>query len=229
MKAIIDADAAKLAGLQIDLLQKVRQGHITLDHIEWFAGLSLDARDALMTGGKPASRLAPPLAPTCKFTVLAGLGEFTVPDGYNHATAIAEFLTKDRGKLYGVSGAIHDQNFPNPTRILKPGDKLCVEVHHQIVEGTTTSAERMAYLKQQQGNVFVGAQGIPLIFGERDKLPKGKWYASFDEKDRLWQDADGYHGVPSLDAYSDGGFRFNLGYLEDVWYPSHAFFCFRDQ
>ncbi|TSC62956.1 MAG: Uncharacterized protein G01um101448_61 [Parcubacteria group bacterium Gr01-1014_48] len=51
MSTIIDADAVKLAGLQIDLLQKMRQGHVTLSHFEWFVGLSKDARDRFMTVG----------------------------------------------------------------------------------------------------------------------------------------------------------------------------------
>lgn len=34
----ISADAAKLAGLQIDILQKLRNNEqITLEHLEWFS------------------------------------------------------------------------------------------------------------------------------------------------------------------------------------------------
>ena len=51
----IDADAAKLAGLQIDLLQKMRQGHITLDHLEWFTGLSRNARNSFMSTASTCS------------------------------------------------------------------------------------------------------------------------------------------------------------------------------
>lgn len=48
VNTLIGADAAKLAGLQIDLLQKVRQGHITLGHLEWFTNQSEDTIDSLM-------------------------------------------------------------------------------------------------------------------------------------------------------------------------------------
>ncbi|OHA81110.1 MAG: hypothetical protein A2675_00825 [Candidatus Yonathbacteria bacterium RIFCSPHIGHO2_01_FULL_51_10] len=47
MTIIIDADAATLAGLQIDLLQKIRAGHITPAHLAWFNGLTKKARDEL--------------------------------------------------------------------------------------------------------------------------------------------------------------------------------------
>ena len=45
MDAGIGADAAKLAGLQIDLLQKMRSGQITPEHLEWFNKLNKGERD----------------------------------------------------------------------------------------------------------------------------------------------------------------------------------------
>lgn len=53
----IGADAAKLAGLQVDLLQKMRQGQITLDHLEWFIKLSKVQRD--MLSGADLKKLEP--------------------------------------------------------------------------------------------------------------------------------------------------------------------------
>ncbi|MBP6888802.1 MAG: hypothetical protein KBC21_03815 [Candidatus Pacebacteria bacterium] len=50
MNQIIEAGAAKLAGLQIDLLQKMRQGKIGMNHLEWFIRLKPDMREALMRG-----------------------------------------------------------------------------------------------------------------------------------------------------------------------------------
>lgn len=229
MKTIIDADAAKLAGLQIDLLQKVRQGHVTLDHLEWFTGLSRDAREALMVGDKPTTKPLPPSEPTEKFALLVDLGIITVPDDYDHATALAKFGKKNRKKFYYYHGAITNKYFPNPTRVLKPGDKLRVRAFKQIVGGTTTSEERMTFLATQKA-VHVGAHGASLVFDQkRDQLPKGKWYASFDEPDRLWQDAGGYHRVPDVRADSDGGFGFSLGVFEGVWSGGSAFLCFCDE
>jgi hypothetical protein len=66
MSDIIGADAAKLAGLQIDTLQKVRSGKITLEQWEWFNKLSFSDREKLLTDHpvegllpqKPAALLA---------------------------------------------------------------------------------------------------------------------------------------------------------------------------
>lgn len=111
---------------------------------------------------------------------------------------------------------------------MKPGDKLRVRVFKQVVPGTTTSEERLAVLSVQKA-VHTGAQGASLVFEQkRDQLPKGYWYASFDEKDHLWEDAGGCHRVPDVRASSDGGFDFYLGDLEYVWSDDRAFLCFCD-
>lgn len=55
MSEIMDVNSAKLAGLQIDLLQKFKAGHITPAHLEWFNNLKKTERDALLAGKKPKS------------------------------------------------------------------------------------------------------------------------------------------------------------------------------
>lgn len=175
--------------------------------------------------------LEEPTAPaesTEKFALLVDLGIITVPDDYDHATQLGKFTKQNRKKFYGINDNIIDANFPNPTRVLKPGQKLRVCAFKQVVGGTTTSEERMAFLATQKA-IHTGAQGASLVFEQkRDQLPKGKWYASFDEKDRLWADADGRHGVPYVYCFSDGAFEFSLGYFERVWRESNAFLCFCD-
>lgn len=177
-----------------------------------------------MINGKPEQQAVP----TEKFAVLIELGVITVPDDYDHKTQLAKFFKKNRKKFYGINDNITDENFQNPTRILKPGDKLRVTAYKQIVSGSTTSEERMKFLRSQNA-VFTGAQGPSLVFEQkRDELPKGYWYGSFDEKDRLWKDSDGYLRVPRLGRYSVGVFYFDLGFFEFDWDDDNAFFCFRD-
>jgi len=228
MSVIIGADAAKLAGLQIDQLQKLRQGHMTLEHIEWFNFLSKEMRDELVTGGKSIPKPAPPVEEVDKFALLADLGIITVPADYNHPTRLATFRQQNRKKFYSYNDAITDANFPNPSRRLRPGDKLRVSAFKQIVPGTTSSLERMAFLKSQKA-VYVGAQGASLVFEQkRDQMLKDKWYTSFDEENRLWRVAVGSPRVPSVFADSDGDFYFNLGRFGGPWDDVNAFLCFRD-
>ena len=225
MSIIIDAGSAKLAGLQIDTLTKYRAGQLTRAQWERFVNLTPEEREARF--GDPR-KLPPPAEPTEKFAKLVDLGIMTVPEGYDHATQLNKFMKKNRKKFYGVDDNITDENFPNPSRILKPGDKLRVRAFKQVVPGTTTSEERMAFLATQKA-VHVGAQGASLVFEEkRDQLLKGKWYASFDEKERLWKDADGDHRVPYVYCDSGGDFRWGLGDFGYVWYEGDAFFCFCD-
>lgn len=151
MRTIIDADAAKLAGLQIDTLQKVRSGQITLGQWERFNNLSMDDREARFGDWKKPE-------PTEKFDLLVDLGSITVPDDYDHATQLDKFMKKNRKKFYGINDNITDVNFPNPTRVLKPGDKLRVRAFKQVVGGTTTSEERMVFLATQKA-IHTGGTG----------------------------------------------------------------------
>lgn len=165
---------------------------------------------------------------TEKFALLVDLGIITVPNDYGHTTWLASFYKKNRGAFYYYNVAITDLNFPNPSRMLNPGDKLGVRTFRQIVPNTTTSEERMAFLATQNA-VHTGAQGISLVFKQkRGQLPKDFWYASFDEKDRLWEDAEGSHGVPRVYANSNGAFNFGLGRFESACDSGYAFLCFCD-
>ena len=162
-----------------------------------------------------------------QFDLLVDLGIITVPDDYEHPTRLTTFDKQNRQKFNYYNPNITEANFPNPSRILKPGDKFHVRAFKQVVLGTTSSEARMAFLANQNA-VLTGAQGASLVFDQkRDQLPKGKWYASFDEKNRLWY-ADGYHGVPFVGCRSDGVFVFNLGRFGDVWHGDGAFLCFCD-
>ncbi len=226
MNTIIEADAAKLAGLQIDLLQKMRQGQITTRHLEWFIRMTKDEREAKMLDTYMAGTEIGKLQ---KFALLVDLGTITVPDDYVHGSRLTTFGNKHRKEFYYYNDEITDGNFPNPTRVLKPGDKLRVRAFKQVVSGETTSEERMAFLATQKA-VLVGAQGASLVYEQkRNQLPKGKWYVSFDEKDRLWEDAVGDRRVPSVYAYSDGAFIFGLGGFERPWSDDSVLLCFCDE
>ena len=160
-----------------------------------------------------------------RFKLLADLGIITVPENYVHGKQLGSL---NQGEFYFFNNNITDKNFPKPTRILKPGDKLWVRAFKQVVPGETTSEDRMGFLKKLNA-VFTGAQGASLVYQQkRNQLPKGFWYCSFDEKDRLWEDADGDHGVPVVNADSDGAFGFNLGFFERPWDGGNCVLCFCD-
>ena len=202
--------------------------------IERLWKLETQVKKLVLEGKRDAGEVADALqkiletAPN-KFTLLADLGTVMVPANYVNATQLASFKKQNRKKFYYYNDYIADKNFPNPTRILKAGDKLHVRAYGHAVKGTTTtSKERMEFLRAQN-SVFTGAQGASLVFEQkRQELPRGKWYASFDEPENLWAGSDGGHRVPEVDAAGVGGFGFNLGFFEGDWYGSNAFLSFSD-
>ena len=163
-----------------------------------------------------------------KFALLVDIGIITVPDEYDHASRLTTFGKQNCKKFYYYDDNITDKNFPNPTRILMPGDKLRVRAFQQVVGGTTTSEERMALLTIQKA-IHTGAQGASIIFDQkRYQLPKDKWYASFDEPDRLWKYAASGPGIARLHRHSGGDFEFDISHFERVWSGVNAFLCFCD-
>jgi hypothetical protein len=163
-----------------------------------------------------------------KFGLFVDLGIITVPKDYVHETRLVSFEKENRKKFYGYNDAITDKNFGKATTKLVPGRKFRVKAFKQIVGGSTTSEERLAFLKTQNA-ILTGAQGASLVFEQkREDLPKGFWYCSFDEKEALWEDADGDHGVPCLGRSSGGGWDFSLGYFGGVWDDDGCLLCFCD-
>src|SRR3989344_4716273 len=140
--------------------------------------------------------------------------EIVVPEGYDHGKRLDSFDKEHRKAFYYYNDAITDKNYAKATTKLEPGP-LKVKVF-QIKE-TVTSEDCMAKLRSEKA-ILVGAQGASLVWEQKkEELPVNRWSASFDEKDALWKDADGYHGVPGVGRNSDGDFKFNLGNFENDW------------
>lgn len=220
MTTIIGADAAKLAGLQIDTLQKMRRGQITLSHWEWFNMLTKEERDRLMN----ASMREFPFALIVTF-------DLVVPTDYNHATRLTDFAAAHR-KEFKFSRRVEengltDANFFGATTRLVSGRKFKVKVF-QIIQ-RASSEDCLAFL-QRQNAVLVGAQGLSLAYElARDQLPVGKKNVSFDEKDALWKDPCNCRNVPSIYRHPDGDWYFNFDcFMEGRWGDDSCLLCFCD-
>lgn len=162
------------------------------------------------------------------FALLIDLGIVTVPEGYVHRTRLGTFGKQNRKRFYYYDEKVSDENFSSPTRILRPGDRFHVRVFEQTVGGTTSSDERMAFLSVQN-TVRVGAQGLSLVFEQKQhQLQKDKWYASFDEKRRLFIDQSGFNWVPGIGMHSDGAIELGVYCFQSPWELDDVFFCFND-
>ncbi len=216
MSTIIGAEAARWAGLQIDLNQKYRTGHITADHLEWFNNLSRKRREELSGS----------VSLNTRFQLVKTL-DIIVPNDYVHQTHLATFAEAHRSEFYYFNEGITDENFSRVTTQLKLGQRLKVDVFQ--IKQTVTSEDCLAFLKSQQA-ILTGAQGVSLVYEQkREELSKGRWHVSFDEKNALWKDAAGFHRVPRITAFSDGDFGFHLGSFEVDWYGIHCLLSFRDE
>ncbi|MDD5068502.1 MAG: hypothetical protein PHS53_02250 [Candidatus Pacebacteria bacterium] len=131
------------------------------------------------------------LKATLRFREYADLGVLQVPADYNHRTYLASCVQRNGDEWDFDSGAT-DANFPTPSRILRPGDRLRVRIWEQI--GGTNSHTRMEFL-DSLGAVYPGVQGICLLCEEMEpKLPhhhSNLWFGSYDRPENLFQDERG--------------------------------------
>lgn len=163
-----------------------------------------------------------------KFRLLVELGDIRVLSYYVHERQMARFLGMYGKNMYSYHNAITDANFPNPSHVLKPGDKLQVSAFALSVGYMATSEECLDFLAIQQKAVLVGAQGLSLVFErKRHQLPRGYLYASFDHKERLWKRTSGGPKVPDLGVYEDGGFDIGFAPWGGGWGWQNAILCFK--
>ena len=211
----IGADAAKLAGLQIDTLQKIRNGQITLEHLEWFNKLNKAERDKLIG----MNTVTDP-----HFSLLSTF-QFTVPENYDHVTQLASFTKENREEFYHYDN-ITDANFAKASNKLIPGKTYEAKIF--VITKRVTSEECLEFLKTQKA-ILVGAQGISVVWQQaKEQFPKGKYTVSFDEKDACWPDAYDSRRVPRVSLDSGGVWGFGLGYFGDVWRGGGCLLCLCD-
>jgi hypothetical protein len=213
----IGVDAAKLAGLQIDLLQKIRDKQINIEHLEWFNMLKKSERDNLVAGNGFVKQ-------DDRFDYLKTI-DLVVPGDYNHATRLALFREEKYKNFCGYNDDITDKNYAGVTSRLVAGQKGKVKIF-QIKKGVSSS-DCLKKLKEEKA-ILVGAQGASLVWElKKEKLPVGKWSVSFDEKEALWQDGNGRRRVPSIRRGSNDWY-FNLGNFENGWFDDYCLLCFCD-
>lgn len=161
----------------------------------------------------------------------AALTEFDliVPVDYNHDTIIDDQKKKLKKlkNTYYYNDELTSNNFANATNKLVPGKTYRVKIF-PILEGVT-SEDCMTFLKKQRA-ILVGGQGVLLANDLKgDEFPIGKWTVSFDEKEALWKDSDGCHGVPVVYRHSGGDREFHLGVFEGDWDGGGCLVCFCDK
>lgn len=164
-------------------------------------------------------------SPEEKFGVFADLGIIEVPADYNHSTYLEQFRQRNRTAFRGYNHKIKDANFPNPSRVLKAGEKFSVKLFVRVGHGTTLADDHIDFL-DKNGAVYTGAQGSGIVFEQkRDLLPKGRSCMSFDRPDRLFAD-DGCHKMTAIGVSFDEGYFFSLTSFTGVWLTGGAFLGF---
>jgi hypothetical protein len=165
--------------------------------------------------------------PVEQFALLTDLGIITVPEDYVHSSQLAIFIAKHGQEFRLYNHSITDKDYGNPTRILKPGDRLRVRTYRQIVPGETTYEERIAFLNAiGMNSIYPGAQGLTLVYEQKyGMLSPGYVYTSFDHQTQI-PILSGKRRVSTLAKSPNDDYRFLLFELERDYGINDAFFGF---
>lgn len=156
---------------------------------------------------------------------LINIFEIVVPEDYEHENCLDSFMSEYRTEL-GCISSIKDKYHTKVSTKLEPGRKFKVKVFQ--IKMRVTSENCLAYLRRQKA-IFVGAQGMTLVWKQKKKeLPVEKFSVALEEKESLWKDAHGYHDVTYIYRRSNSDFSFNTKLLEPDLYNEHCLICFCD-
>ena len=146
-----------------------------------------------------------------KFGTLSDLGIITAPPDF---VPVSEF---------------EGGSFPNPSWVIRPGQRIWVRAHNQVVSGTTTSEERLAFLASLE-SYLPSAQGASLILEQKPELLPGRqWYGFFDKREHLWEDVESRDfRVPGI-LVGGGSFLPDLGFFKRPWNGFYSFLSFCDE
>ena len=155
--------------------------------------------------------------------------ELTVPEGYNHGTQLAafsKFAENKSEKFCLYNNNITDKNYAKATHRLIPIKTYGVKIFH--IKKLVSPEDCLAFLVTQRA-IFVGAQGLSLTRQlKKNEFPVGKWIVSLDEKQALWADVIGFHGVPGMYRHLNGVWDFGLGFFEGDYNDDKCLLCFYD-
>lgn len=150
-----------------------------------------------------------------RFVLRTNMGVITVPANFH------------------CDGKFAEVQFPDPSCPVTPGDRFEVEVYAQggkdATVTATTTEDRMAFLRKQARNAFLGLQGMELVLAQmKDDLSPLLFYTSFDETSAQKNPVDGHDARGMISCTISVGARYVvLSSRTDNWEHDNVFFCFK--
>lgn len=192
------------------------------------AGLTRDLAQQVVASknnilaGKMMAAILPETSSTGDDSRFEKLAEFEIE--ISEILSLDKFQSENKKKFCGFNSDIKDQNF-KPSQPLVLGDRKKVFIYQ--AKESMTSEDYLNFIASQNGQL-PNAHGLAIVWQQaKEKLPQGVCIIGFDEKENLFRDSDGYHGVPYLHQDSDSDWDFNLGGFESGWYSDRCVLFFR--
>jgi hypothetical protein len=128
-----------------------------------------------------------------------------------------EKLIEEFKPIYYQNPNLNSENFPIPDVIETEG---AVIIKKDKYFSSEEALDEMKKRGLRPANIY------ETLIWAKDNQEKGQSVITFGSK---WKDSDGYHWVPRVYAFTEGGFKFYLGYFGNNWYGGHCLLCFCDK
>ena len=140
----IDAEAARLAGLLTDLMQKIRHGQVALRHLQWFLGLTREQREQYYNDANAKYVVRIDRTQPFDLVKFLGLGEgWSVEEQDEYALKITE---------------------------LSPSKVLLKAVFSEAETGITGDETRRRL--KESGHILLDAQVLAVLLENQEKIPE---------------------------------------------------------
>ncbi len=152
--------------------------------------------------------------------------DFVVPKDYRHDTCLTDLFERNIGRLRCDDPVVSDENYARVSCVLRPGQKLTAEILGIVDDQPeVTDHQCIEHLKTKKA-LFVGAQGLGVVWEAfSDRFPN-LWVLSFDKPDRLWKCQMEKLRLPAIGRFDSMSHRINPVFFEHPRTPKlHAVLC----
>lgn len=151
-------DASKFTELQIKLLEKIKNGEITLYHLEWFIKLSPALSDTLMKIDL-AGEFVLDMSTTKggKLELIADFGVIKIPADYDH------FGAADYSKKYFT---YIQKDRPSAADVMHAGENIRIKVY-KVLSFDDTTVEEIKKQPEFEKAIEAGVQGAVLVVQQK--------------------------------------------------------------
>jgi hypothetical protein len=143
---------------------------------------------------------------------------------YKHRKLLKNLAQDTKRGLHFYDDDMTQRHYGRVSNRLLAGESYTGKIWQINESQRLTSPECLQFLADNKV-LLTGAQGLAVGWQQsKEYFPLGKWLISFDEKNKLWKDANGVYRLPCVLHLSEDDYKIYLDCFDDVWDDGYSLF-----